>query len=157
MAAVCPQQRSDHPQPKHGEAYEKNLRQLATKILAAGAVPILTDMPNHHFELRGPYISRIAERDVTTMLERGGGQAASDIERAKYRQAVERIASDLSIPITHSGEAMEQHPPREMVGVDGAHPSSTGHSVIAEALLPELLRACRPGSSVSIHPLGLSA
>ena len=139
------------------EAYDKNLRQLATKILAAGATPILTDMPNHHFELRGPYISRIAERDVTTMLERGGGQAASDIEREKYRQAVHQIASDFSLALAHYGEAMEQHPPREMVGIDGAHPSNAGHAVIAEALLPELLRACRPGSVSMLQPMGLSA
>jgi lysophospholipase L1-like esterase len=135
------------------EAYDKNLRQLATKILAAGAVPILTDMPNHHFELRGPYISRIAERDVTTMLERGGGQAASDSERAKYRQTVEQIATDLSVSISYYGEAMEQHPPREMVGIDGAHPSNAGHAVIAQALIPDLLRACRP----RLQPAGLSA
>lgn len=134
-------------------AYEHNLRQLAMKILAAGATPILTDMPNHHFELRGPYISRIAERDVTSMLERGGGQAASDAELVKYRQAAEKICADLSVALIRYGQAMEQHPPREMVGIDGAHPSAAGHRVIAEALLPELQRACR----INQQPVSLSA
>jgi lysophospholipase L1-like esterase len=135
------------------EAYEHNLRQLAMKILAAGATPILTDMPNHHFELRGPYISRIAERDVITMLERGGGQAASNIERAKYREAVTKVANELSVTLVHYGEAMELHPPREMVGIDGAHPSTAGHRVIADALLPDLQRTCR----VNLQPISLSA
>ncbi len=135
------------------ETYEQNLRQLAMKILAAGSTPVLTDMPNHHFELRGPYISRIAERDVTSMLERGGGQAASDTERAKYRHAVEKIASDLSLAIVHYGEALEQHPARTMVGIDGAHPSNAGHRVIADTLMPELVRICRANP----QPVGMSA
>src|SRR5439155_13892530 len=29
------------------ETYEKNIRQIAAKVLAAGATPVLTDMPNH--------------------------------------------------------------------------------------------------------------
>jgi lysophospholipase L1-like esterase len=110
-------------------------------------------MPNHHFELRGPYISRIAERDVTAMLERGGGQTVSDAEREKYRQAVARVAADLAITLVQYGQALEQHPLREMVGIDGAHPSTAGHRVIAELLMPELQRACQ----IALQPVGIPA
>ena len=125
------------------ETYEKNLRQIATRILAAGATPVLTDMPNHHFELRGPYVSKIANKDITGMLERGGGQAASDKELVKYRAAVAQVAKDLDIPLARYGDVLDAQPPRDMVGIDGVHPSAAAHKLIAEALTPVLVRVCR--------------
>jgi lysophospholipase L1-like esterase len=139
------------------ETYEKNLRQIASKILAAGATPVLTDMPNHHFELRGPYVSKIAERDITSMLDRNGGQAASDKELLKYRQAVSKVASELKIPLARYGEILDARPPREMVGTDGVHPSAAAHKLIADALTPVLTRACRTSALAKIAPVtGLS-
>ena len=139
------------------ETYKNNLRQIASKILAAGATPVLTDMPNHHFELRGPYVSKIANRDVTSMLERGGGQVASDKELVKYRQAVAQVATDLDVPLARYGAILDGHSPREMAGVDGAHPSSAAHRLIADALAPVLMRACRARPLAQIAPVtGLS-
>ena len=139
------------------ETYEKNLRQIVSKILAAGATPVLTDMPNHHFELRGPYVSKIAERDIMAMLDRNGGQAASDKELCKYRQAAGQVTADLDVPLARYGEILDAQSPREMVGVDGVHPSAAAHLLIAEALTPVLTRACRTPALAKIAPVtGLS-
>src|SRR5947209_4830160 len=96
------------------DTYEKNLRQIASKILAAGATPVLTDMPNHHFELRGPYVSKIANMDITSMLELSGGQAASDKELVKYRKAVAQVAADLNVPLARYGDILDAQPPQQM-------------------------------------------
>jgi lysophospholipase L1-like esterase len=120
------------------ETYEQNLRQLAGKILAAGATPMLADMPNQHLELRGPYISSLAGKDVCEMIERSGGQAVNDAERARYLHCAQRLADELSIPLARYGQEMDRHPGREMVGIDGAHPSDAGHRVIFHALQPIL-------------------
>ena len=139
------------------ETYEKNLRQIASKILASGATAVLTDMPNHHFELRGPYVSEIARMDITAMLERNGGQAASDKELVKYRQAVAQVAADLDVPLAKYGDILDAQPPQQMVGVDGVHPSAAAHKLIAEALTPVLTRACRTPALAKIAPVtGLS-
>ncbi len=123
------------------ENYEKNLRKLVERVLACGAEPVLSDMPNHHFELRGPYVSKLAGVDVTAMLERGGGQAESDKSLALYREVVARIAADLPVAVVRYGELLDTRPPREMVGVDGTHPSAAAHRLIAEALTAPLLQA----------------
>jgi lysophospholipase L1-like esterase len=140
------------------EAYEANLRDLVKRILAAGAAVVLTDMPNHHFEFRGPYVSKLANLDVTSMLDRGGGQAASDQSLLKYRAVVTRIAAEMLVSVVRYGEILDAYPPREMVGIDGAHPSSTAHRLIAEALTPALLRVLRPPTPRRLTPvIGLSA
>jgi lysophospholipase L1-like esterase len=140
------------------DAYEKNLRELARKILDFGAVPLLTDMPNHHFEFRGPYVSKLAGVDVSSMLERGGGQAASDQSLLKYRAVVTRIAAELPVAVIRYGEILDAHQPRKMVGIDGAHPSAAAHQLIADALIPALLRALRPTQPRRLVPVtGLSA
>jgi lysophospholipase L1-like esterase len=129
------------------DVYEKNLRQITTSILASGAAAVLTDMPNHHFELRGPYVSKLANKDVTSLLQRNGGQAASDTELKKYRAAVERVADELDVPLAAYGRSLDLHPPLEMVGVDGVHPSAAAHRLIAESLAPTLLSVCRRKSA----------
>jgi lysophospholipase L1-like esterase len=131
------------------ETYEKNLRLIAAKITATGAMPVLTDMPNHHFELRGPYVSKIAGKDISAMLERGGGQAASDKELVKYRDAVARVARDLNIPLARYGEVLDAQPPKEVIGIDGVHPSAAAHRLIAESLLPILIPLCAPAPAAT--------
>jgi lysophospholipase L1-like esterase len=140
------------------DAYEKNLREMAGKIIAAGAAAVLTDMPNHHFQFRGPYVSKLAGVDVSGMLERGGGQAASDQSLLKYRAVVARIDGELPVSVVRYGEILDAHPPREMVGIDGAHPSAAAHRLIADALTPTLLRVLRPLQAMRLVPVtGLSA
>jgi lysophospholipase L1-like esterase len=126
------------------ETYEKNLRHIVAAIRTAGATPVLTDLPNHHFELRGPYVSKIAGRDVTGMLERGGGQAASDGHLARYRGVVDRVAAELHLPVVRYGLVLDQHPPREMTAVDGVHPSDAAHAVIADAIIAVLTMVLTP-------------
>jgi lysophospholipase L1-like esterase len=75
------------------------------------------------------------------MLERGGGQQASDKELVKYREIVGRIADDLQVPLARYSPLLDAQTPKEMVGIDGVHPSPAAHRLIAQALLPVLSNA----------------
>jgi lysophospholipase L1-like esterase len=120
------------------DRYENNLRLICRQLLSAGATPILMDMPNHHFVLRGPYISKIAGKDITPLLERGGGQAESDKHLVLYRAAVAGVAADLNLELVRFGEALDAHPPQSVLSADGAHPNAAGHRLIAQTLIAAL-------------------
>ena len=67
------------------------------------------------------------------------------------------MAADLNVPLAKYGELLDAQPPREMVGVDGVHPGAAAHNLIAEALTPVLIRACRTPALAKIAPVtGLS-
>lgn len=120
------------------EKYESNLRLICDKLIAAGATPILMDMPNHHFVLRGPYVSKLAGKDIMPMLERGGGQAESDRHLVLYRAAVSRVANDLGLQLVKFGKALEAYPAEAMLTHDGTHPSAAAHRVIAATIIAVL-------------------
>jgi lysophospholipase L1-like esterase len=122
------------------ERYEKNLRHIVAQLLAAGRTPILSDIPNHHFEIRGPYISKIAGKDVMSLIERGGGQAESDRHLAMFRAVVAQIATEKGLELVRYGQALDQRDPKVVLSVDGAHPNAAGHQVIVDVLLPALQR-----------------
>jgi hypothetical protein len=118
--------------------YDANLRFIVEQLLEAGAVPILTDMPNHHFALRGPYISAMAGKDITPLLERGGGQAESDKHLVQYRAAVAAIAADYGLTLIRYGESLDKHPAESVCAADGVHPGAFGHRIIAAEIIATL-------------------
>lgn len=122
------------------EKYENNLRFICERLLASGSTPILTDMPNHHFALRGPYVSKLAGKDIMPLLELGGGQAESDKHLVRYRAAVAAIASDLNLDLIRYGEALDAQPAEEVLAADGTHPNAAGHRIIAQVLINSLVR-----------------
>jgi lysophospholipase L1-like esterase len=131
------------------ERYEANMRLICAKFLEAGATPILTDMPNHNFALRGPYVSKQAGKDICGLIERGGGQAESDKHLVQYRAAIAQIASDMTLELIKYGPLLDAYPPAEVTSLDGVHPNAAGHRVIASALISSFSRR-RTGSAVQL-------
>jgi lysophospholipase L1-like esterase len=122
------------------ERYESNMRFICERLLAAGFTPILTDMPNHHFALRGPYVSKLAGKDIMPMLERGGGQAESDRHLVHYRAAIALIAKEMNLDLIRYGEALDAQPAEEVLAADGTHPNAAGHRIIAQVMINSLVR-----------------
>jgi lysophospholipase L1-like esterase len=131
------------------ERYEANMRLICAKLLEAGAIPILTDMPNHNFALRGPYVSKQAGKDICALIERGGGHAESDKHLVQYRAAAARIAADLNVELITYGPQLDAYPAAEVTALDGVHPNTAGHRVIASALIAALSRR-RPAAAVEL-------
>ncbi len=122
------------------ETYEHNLETLAGKVKAAGAIPVLTDMPNHYLAVRGPYLSHLSGKDVTAMIAANGGQERSDVGLQHFRLAAARVAERMACPLVDYGQALHMQPPEQMCGPDGVHPSRQAHEIIARQLEPVLRR-----------------
>lgn len=129
------------------EHYTNNLQALVRKVLDFGATPILTDMPNHCLALRGPYLSKLSGKNVTAMIAAHGGQPVSDAGLVEYRLAAERIARAVDCPFVSYGTALSRQPPLTVSSLDGVHPNSQAHIIIAAELAPVL--SCLVGSSRS--------
>ncbi len=127
------------------ERFESNLRAIARRLLDAGARPVLTDMHNHHFEMRGPYISNLVGKDVAGWLAVNGGQAESDRFLERYRAIVADLANAMNIDLIRCGSALDEYDPREALSADGAHPGPLGHRVLFETMLPVLRKSLAAG------------
>jgi lysophospholipase L1-like esterase len=136
------------------ETFEKNLRLLASKALARGAEPILTDFPSHRLGPRGIYISSMINKNVSAMIEASDLQSISDEAVIKYRSAAARIAHDLSIPMVAYGKVLDQFPARMITSIDGVHPSSIAHRFIAREFMRVLSHMLQPTQTTSpMHEL----
>ncbi len=120
------------------DRYAANLTRLAQKIIAAKALPILTDMPNHSLEIRGKYFSNLSGKDVSAMIQRNGGQPVSDRELERYRIAAAKVAAELQCPFVRYGTALSHFPLESVSGPDGVHPNDRAHEVIADQLCATL-------------------
>ena len=118
-----------------------NLEILARKVLAAGAFPILTDMPNHDLALRGPYLSELSGKNVAALIAGNGGQQRSDRGLEEYRQAAARAAKHTGSAFVDYGAALHRFPSAQVIGREGVHPNSKAHQIIANELLPTLRTA----------------
>ncbi len=120
------------------EQYAANLRAIVRTVLDAGAIPILTDMPNHDLPRRGAYTSALCGKDISSLLEKGGGQAVTDASLQTYRRAARDVADETGSVLVNYGEQLGRHDRHAMCGPDGGHPSAAAHEYIAQALLPAL-------------------
>jgi lysophospholipase L1-like esterase len=127
------------------EKYQSNLEGLATRTREFGAWPVLVDLPNSDVTSRSQFVARQTNRDVSGLIERLGGQAASDERLAAYQHAARSAAERCGADFVAYGRELERHARHVMVAADGAHPSSDGHRVIAETLLPAIVGAMKPG------------
>jgi lysophospholipase L1-like esterase len=118
------------------DRYAANLAKIAQKIISAGSLPILTDMPNHSLEIRGRYLSQLSGKDVSAMIQAHGGQPVSDRELEVYRVAAGRVAAELGCPFVRYGTALSHQPLASVSGPDGVHPNDHAHEIIAEELRP---------------------
>jgi lysophospholipase L1-like esterase len=118
------------------DRYAANLTGIARKIIAAGSLPILTDMPNHSLDVRGRYLSQLSGKDVTAMIQSHGGQPVSDRELEVYRVAAAKVAEAQGCPFVRYGTALSHLPPASVSGPDGVHPNDRAHEIIALELRP---------------------
>ncbi len=118
-----------------------NLEMLARQVAAAGAFPILTDMPNHDLSRRGPYLSELSGKNVAALIAGNGGQQRSDRGLEEYRQAAALAAQHTGSAFVDYGAALHRFPPAQVIGRDGVHPNSQAHQIIANELLPTLRAA----------------
>ncbi len=123
------------------DRYAANLTKIAQKIIAAGARPLLADMPSHSLAIRGRYLSQLSGKDVSAMIQAHGGQPVSDRELEVYRIAAAEVATDLGCPFIRYGSALSHFPPESMSGPDGVHPNDRAHEIIARELRP-VIEAC---------------
>jgi lysophospholipase L1-like esterase len=132
------------------DRYEKNMRLICQKLLAAGATPILTDLPNHHLAICGPYVSALCGKDITPLITRGGGQAESDKHLVHYRQCIAGLSRELNLDLIRYGEALDNYPAAEVLSRDGTHPSAAGHRVIAAAMIAAMSQpACAAAAEMT--------
>jgi lysophospholipase L1-like esterase len=131
------------------ERYEKNLRFICERLLSAGAAPILTDMHNHDLTICGPYVSKLAGKDIVSMIARGGGQAESDKHLVMYRQAVAAVAAEFNLELIRFGQALDSHPSDSVVSHDGTHLSAAGHRVVAAAMIAALSQPAGQAAELS--------
>jgi lysophospholipase L1-like esterase len=129
------------------ERYADNLRAMIAQVRAAGATPILTDLPNHEIEHRTKYFSGLFELDLSSYVAAGGGQAESDRRWREYCTALATVASEAACEIAQYGRILDTHPGMSMFGPDATHPSAEAHRIIAQVLdevLQRVLAQRRP-------------
>jgi lysophospholipase L1-like esterase len=85
------------------------------------------------------------------MIDRRGGQEESDRGLSEYRLALSKLAGETGSNLVCYGDVLASHPPREVIGDDGVHPSAAGHAIIAQALLPVVAAACRQRARRSLQ------
>ena len=114
---------------------------LINKIREAGSVPILTDIPKQNLAMRQELLSRLSGRDVAALIRANGGQTASDIMHAEYYAAAKRVSLQTQSDMISYGRLLDEYPPDQVFGPDGAHPSQKGHVLIARSVVPVIKTA----------------
>jgi lysophospholipase L1-like esterase len=112
--------------------YERNLREMVERLRAAGAKPVLmTPIPlGKHWDYGAnpPY------------NDRGNNCLLVD-----YAHAVRAVALDLDVPLVDNfgawAEASLLGTDIDTLMVDGCHPNTEGHGLIAATMLPVLAKA----------------
>jgi lysophospholipase L1-like esterase len=131
------------------ETYESNLRKIVGQIASSGARAILTEPSNQCLAMRGPYLSRLSNRDVTAMIDAHGGQAECDRRLTGYRQAVARVAIDTGSELVSCAVDIADHDPQEILCEDGVHLSAIAHRHLATSYAASLSKMFAPLPSVA--------
>jgi lysophospholipase L1-like esterase len=132
------------------ERYSENIRLMVNQIRATGARPILSDCSITCVKMRAVYLSKLANRDLTTMIESGGGQTEADRWHAIYTDAIVDIAEEMELDLVRIAPALKEHGAPAIVTEDGAHMNEAGHRVIADVLAPILRRAVRTRATAAV-------
>ncbi len=132
------------------DRYSAHLTKIAQKIIAAGAWPILTDMPNHALDIRGRYLSQLSGKDVSAMIQALGGQPVSDQGLEVYRVAAAKVAAELECPFVQYGTSLSRVPLESVSGPDGVHPNDYAHGLIADELVAVIQAVLEKSRSAQI-------
>jgi len=110
------------------EDFEKAMREIVGRVRKAGAgVVLATSLPmSGHYGLR----------DLPAYKQNGLNYLVK-----QYAEVTRRLAKELGLPLAEVHEAFEKHPERDAMIPDGIHPNAAGQRLIADTLLPILVRA----------------
>jgi len=106
------------------EQYEANLRELVTRVRAAGAVPVLVTSPPMTFAL-----------EKITAMNPAYHQNGITFEIQRYVHVVRHVARDMQVPLVDVyaayGELALAGRNIDDYFTDGCHPNAAGHEVVA--------------------------
>lgn len=117
------------------EEFGRNIIRLATIVQTAGAIPILTDIPDHDLGVRGQALSQLAGMDVNLFLSASNVQQKSDASLHEYRRHIRSAAAHHHTLLAEFGDQLALLGRENVIGPDGVHPNAAGHMVIAQSLL----------------------
>lgn len=115
--------------------FARNMTKLASSVRTAGALPILTDIPDHQLRIRSREVSQLAGMDVERLVVENNVEAQSDTVLHEFRQQARQIAEALRVPFAGFAQRLDELGRNHVVGPDGVHPNAAGHAVIAQSLL----------------------
>ncbi len=109
--------------------YQQNLRDMISRVRAAGAKPILmTANP-----LR--WTAKLKELYGHPPYRPGEIDGFESPSLASYNAAMRKLASELSVPLVDVHKKFSAHDVDELL-LDGMHPNDAGHEIVANLLVP---------------------
>ena len=110
------------------EEFEKAMREIIERIRKAGAgVVLCTSVPmSGHYGLRN--LPAYKQNGLNYLVK-------------QYAEVTRRLAKELGLPLAEVHEAFEKHPQRDALIPDGIHPNAAGQRLIADTILPAVVRA----------------
>ncbi|MBV8780109.1 MAG: hypothetical protein JO353_01820 [Phycisphaerae bacterium] len=115
------------------DTYVSNLRRIAEHVRRAGASLILTEPSNQDVVMRGSHLSQLSGRDVTAMINAGGGQPACDQRLLEYRKGVWQVANETGAHCVACAVDWEPGQSAAVLCEDGAHLNHRGHRLLADS------------------------
>lgn len=120
------------------EDYLRNVSLLCSAVIGLGATPILLGLP--------PLISsRFSEYSPARLYAPYGG---ADSLRRQYDRVLQQTARDMRIPYVSIQFSDAMLP--NALGIDGVHPTLSGHDAIAHTLAPVIVQVAARTTSVSV-------
>jgi lysophospholipase L1-like esterase len=128
------------------ERYQENIVDIVRQVRDQGAIPIISDIPVMSIKKRGEYLSQLTGKDLTPIIERGGGQAEVDRHHHIYLNAAASVADQHDVLMVRFSQVMYEMGHCAVVSADGVHSNARGHQVMADAIAPVLTRALQIGA-----------
>lgn len=132
------------------EKFSTNLNRICDLCGAAGAVPVLMDMPSCDLQARTRWLEAQSGKSLANMIAGAGGQAECDRRTLLYVKAVETISAARQLPVAQWAREAQSLPVERRFGADGFHPGEDAHVIIAAAVA----RAVRQAADRGAHPKG---
>ena len=136
--------------------YGANLRRLATMICGYDALPLLGDVTDHELTIRGPYMSALAGRDVSSLLAAQDIRGITDRTLAAFRGERQRVVDEMNLLDVPFAADFAVYARPLLVGPDGVHPSLLAHDIIGTRVCMTILQALMRLEAAGSMALGIA-